>query len=42
MRYDRAMDDDIARRVYSDPVARWFVTKFLMGVDHFRGKGGKP
>jgi adenylate cyclase len=27
MRYDRAMDDDIARRVYSDPVARWFVTE---------------
>jgi len=21
------MDDDIARRVYSDPLARWFVTE---------------
>jgi adenylate cyclase len=27
MSYDVAMDDDIARRVYSDPVARWFVTE---------------
>ncbi len=27
MSYDRAMDDDIAQRVYSDPVARWFVTE---------------
>jgi adenylate cyclase len=25
--YDRGMDDDIAQRVYSDPVARWFVTE---------------
>jgi len=25
--YDPAMDEDIARRVYSDPVARWFVTE---------------
>src|SRR5262249_28344896 len=25
--YDRAMDEDIAERVYSDPVARWFVTE---------------
>jgi hypothetical protein len=23
---DRAMDDNIAQRVYGNPVARWFVT----------------
>src|SRR5882672_291728 len=27
------MDDDIARRVYSDPVARWFVTEAYRIVD---------
>ena len=27
------MDDDIAKRVYSDPVARWFVTEAYRIVD---------
>src|SRR5215831_11417740 len=26
-RYDRAMDEEPANRVYSDPLARWFVTE---------------
>src|SRR5206468_5169894 len=26
-RYDRAMDEDPANRVYGDPLARWFVTE---------------
>jgi adenylate cyclase len=33
MSYDGAMDDDIAQRVYSDPVARWFVTEAYLITD---------